>query len=76
MMNSKLDRELAKVLENLDPGDRELVLEYARSLQGREHGRSQASLRDLVGTISREDREVMRETVEEIRGVERQASTP
>lgn len=67
-MSDKLERELAKVLANLDPGDRELVLEYARSLEGRGHGRSQESLLDLVGTISQDDLEVMRETVEEIRG--------
>lgn len=67
-MNTKVERELAKVLANLDLGDRELVLEYARSLERRSRSGSQSSLMDLVGTISQEDLGVMREAVEEIRG--------
>lgn len=66
-MSSKLERELEGVLAKLEPDDRKLVLEYARSLALRDRGRANASLRDLVGTISGDDLQIMRETVEEIR---------
>lgn len=66
-MTTKRERELTKVLVKLGPDERERVLNYARSLAERGRGSPETSLLDLVGTISPEDLEVMRETVAEMR---------
>jgi hypothetical protein len=68
IMMTKLERELTKVLAKLSPDEQERVLEYVRSLVERDRGSPETSLLALVGTISPEDLEVMRETVAEMRG--------
>lgn len=63
-MNRNVTSELQMVLAKLGPEQREQVLEYARSLQ--DHGEfPKRSLLDLVGTISKEDLQIMREVIEE-----------
>lgn len=63
-MSRHIDRELQAILAKLGPEQRKQVLEYARSLQ--DDGEfPKRSFLDLVGTISREDLQIMREVIEE-----------
>ncbi len=63
-MSENVDLELYAVLAKLDLDRRKQVLEYARSLQ--DHGEfPKRSFMDLVGTISEEDLQIMREVIEE-----------
>lgn len=63
-MSAEVNRELAMVLANLGPRERKEVLEYARTLQ-HDDGGEPPSLLPLVGTISLEDLELMRQAIEE-----------
>lgn len=63
-MSRHIDQDLQAVLAKLGPEQRKQVLEYARSLQ--DHGKfPKRSFQDLVGTISPEDLQIMREVIEE-----------
>lgn len=63
-MSRHTDRELEAVLAKLGPDRRKQVLEYARSLQDHDQI-PKRSLLDLVGTISKEDLQLMRDVIEE-----------
>lgn len=63
-MSARVDRDLAEVLAGLGPQERESVLEYARSLRNHED-LPRPSLLKYVGTISKEDAQLMREAIEE-----------
>lgn len=63
-MSAQVDRDLAEALTRLGPQEREAVLEYARSLQHHED-LPRPSLLKYVGTISKEDAQLMREAIEE-----------
>jgi hypothetical protein len=63
-MDAQLDRELAEVLATLGVQERRNVLEYARSLQAVDETPT-PSLMDLVGSISKEDLQLMREAIED-----------
>lgn len=63
-MSAQVDRDLAEVLTRLGPQEREAVLEYARSLQNHDD-LPRPSLLKYVGTISKEDAQLMREAIEE-----------
>lgn len=63
-MSEDVDLELDAVLAKLDLGRRKQVLEYARSLQDPGEFPKRSFL-DLVGTISKEDLQIMREVIEE-----------
>ncbi|HST59735.1 MAG TPA: hypothetical protein VLK84_13620 [Longimicrobium sp.] len=65
-MSEDVDLELDAVLEKLDLDRRKQVLKYARSLEDHRPPPKRSML-DLVGTISREDLQIMRETIEEMR---------
>lgn len=62
-MKRDVTSELQMVLAKLGPEQRMQVLEYARSLQNEELPKR--SFLDLVGTISKEDLQIMREVIEE-----------
>lgn len=63
-MSRNVDLDLQAILAKLGPDQRKQVLEYARSLQDHEEF-PKRSLLDLVGTISKEDLQIMREVIEE-----------
>lgn len=63
-MSGNVDLELQAIFAKLGPDQRKQVLEYARSLQ--DHAEfPKRSFLDLVGTISKEDLQIMREVIEE-----------
>jgi hypothetical protein len=63
-MSAQVDRSLAEVVAKLGSREREQVLEYARSLQSHDD-LPRPSLLEFVGTISKEDAQLMREAIEE-----------
>lgn len=63
-MSLDVESELRAVLVKLEPAKRQQVLDYARSLQ--DHGAfPKRSFLDLVGTISKEDLQIMREVIQD-----------
>ena len=65
-MSGALEKELAEVLAKLGPIEREMVLEYARSLQDHDDDdRPRPSLMEFCGTITKEDAQLMREAIAE-----------
>lgn len=63
-MSARVDKGLAEVMAKLGPRERAQVLEYARSLQNHDD-LPRPSLLEFVGTISKEDAQLMREAIEE-----------
>jgi hypothetical protein len=64
-MSVEVDRQLSAVLAKLDPYERRQVLAYARALHDQGDDTPAPSLLDLVGTISREDLQLMQEAIDE-----------
>lgn len=66
MENSEHFQEIVKRLKSLSPGQQRQVLDYILELSGETpKGISGKELLRLVGTISKEDLEIMKQAIEE-----------